>query len=94
VAMSDRCRARPIVTKALAWANLTVGIGRSSLKAGDTWTMIGDWTLGLVGLVTSTGASGRPKFSAGRGPTTLFVGAPYISVLADSCSLSCPFLLT
>jgi hypothetical protein len=67
VAVSGRCRARPIVTKALAQANLTIGIGRSSLKAGDMWMMIGDRTLGLVGLVTLTSAFGRPKFSAGRG---------------------------
>ena len=43
--------------------------------------------------VNLTGASGWPVFSAVRSPTTLFVGALYLSPMAGSSSLSWPFYI-
>ena len=63
------------------------------VKAGDAWRASSDRTLGLMHLVSLTGASGRPETSAVREPMTLFVGAPYINVVTGLGSISWPFLL-
>jgi hypothetical protein len=43
--------------------------------------VIGDQTLVSVRPVTLTGLSGRPEASVDRGPTALFVRAPYLNMV-------------
>jgi hypothetical protein len=60
---------------------------------GDAWHTSSNWMLGLVHPVSLTSTSGHPEFSTLRGPTTLFIGVPYINVVTGHGSLSWPFLL-
>ena len=77
----------PARPSGVALSHSTVEIVQMSLNVGDTWTMISDWTLGLVHPVDLTGTSGRPELGCSESLTALFRGDAY-------SSLSWPFALT
>ena len=49
---------------------------------------------GVLHPVDLTGAFGLPDFSVNREPTALFMGALYLSPMAESSLVSWPFALT
>jgi hypothetical protein len=65
----------------------------AEVECGDAWHASSDRTLGLVHPVSLTNVSSHPKFSTVRGPMALFIGDPYVNMVASHGSLSWPFLL-
>jgi hypothetical protein len=72
--------------------NLTVGIAWLRLNTEDTWPPCSNWMLAGLCPVTPIGVSGHFAEALPLTLTTLFHGGAYISGLANSCSLFCPFV--